>query len=149
MTEKQIGITIFSVGTLCLVGFIYWMSVSLTEARKNDEARRVEYEKTRIVFGDYVRLTRLDCNEIRKDYPKKLTKGLQDFDLGLTSCGETYANFYLKYSLIRYKQTMYKVFWDWANEEHEAQITRYNVPYCVIGTDKAEFAVEQPCEKIP
>lgn len=113
------------------------------------EAKRAEKEKTRIVFGDYVKLTILECGAIRDKYSKKDIEGLGEFYKQMITCDEIARGFYLKYSLIRHKQQMYMVHWTWASGKEKAHIYEVNVPYCVIGTDKAEYSVVESCESIP
>ena len=138
-----------------VIGLIIHCVSQNIEQDKQDKIKYAEYQKNRIVFGDYVKLTRITCNVIWKFYPKSLTLGLSESDLNLVSCGEIESGFYLRHSLIRYKREMYSVYWTWAdyqwckNGRCEAHIDKYNVPYCVIGTEKSEFAVEQECSRIP
>jgi hypothetical protein len=148
--EKE-DVTWFGIAFI-VIAVVSIISVAVYLGEKSSEEsdkRQAEYEKTRIVFGDYVKLTKLSCGIIKKEFSKKLTKGLEDFDTNLMSCGETYSNFYLRRSLIRYKHQMMMVDWEWAYDNQDAKILKYNVPYCVIATDIAEFPVAEPCERIP
>lgn len=106
-------------------------------------------KSTKIVHGDYVKLTILDCKELNK-YPEKYTSGLEKLDLSLISCGEAFPQFYLKYSSIKYKQVMYRVNWVPADKDlANAKIKEYNVPYCVVGALDKHISVQEECSRIP
>lgn len=140
----------FTIIPLMLIGVV-WFFVHMHNLEVKSDQERAEYELThpRIVFGDYVKLTRIDCRTVEKMYPKEYLRGLDHFHWSSISCAETYSGFYLKYSLIRYKQEMFQVYIKLADKTSPSEVLEFNVPYCVIGTDKAEFTVNEECSRIP
>lgn len=95
---------------------------------------------------DFVKLDRAGCADVGDTYDTETLSNLDDFGKRTSSCALTYPNFYLRKSLIRYKQVM-----AYHNPEFkDGKIVgfEWNIPYCVIATDIAEISVFQKCEDI-
>src|SRR5579864_1377615 len=102
---------------------------------------------------EFIELTRLECHPIKDIFKKSDFKNVKDlswdFISTLNSCGEIGEGFFLRKSLIRYKQRTFYHNPIWGkNGSNEITEINYNIPYCVVGTDKAEVPVEQKCEDI-
>lgn len=121
--RKELYVVLGTITFALLIGLIGVVKIQKMEER--DRAKYAEQAKVQVVFGDYAKLTRIACDEKRF----------------WTECGVTYPDFFLRRSLIRIKQVMYRA-------DVSGEIIQLNVPYCVIATDKAEFAVLEECWRI-
>lgn len=146
MSKKEVLILIV-VGIISLVGGFathqHWM-----KEHERFQKEQAENQAKRIVYGDYVKLSRMYCDQINHQYYPKDLKKMNKWDRTLVTCGVSFHNFYLRYTLIRYKQIM---FYHPVTMDSKGNITieKYNEPYCLVATDRGEVNVQEACERIP
>ena len=90
----------------------------------------------------------MKCEELRDIYTKEHLVNIREIDQSLTVCGITFKNLHLRKSLIRYKQQMFRHGAKFNKDGKKIVGFKHNIPYCVIGTDKAEISVKQECKDI-
>lgn len=134
-------------GGLIIIGGMFYTIHRGDAERETREAAYLEAHP-RIHFGDFVKLTRMNCRSVKEMIPKTFLRGLDPWYLSSTMCRETYSNFNLRTSLIRHKQEMFMVYIRLSDKKNPAEILELNVPYCVIATDLKEFPVKEKCGDI-
>lgn len=149
MSEKTANWTAVLFTVLVLAGGSYGCWSSIKNDRIKYDKLEEEFNKTNIIFGEYVRLTRVRCKPAEEYYTQEDLSGLEGFERWTTICAETFKDFYLRRSLIRYKQKMYRgAIQTYVPHESLAELLEINIPYCLIGTDVSEFAVLEDCDRI-